>query len=302
LLLAPLVPPEDLQITGISHSQDETFKRCNRRWAFEKILKLNPEEDAKALIYGDGGHTALEKVLKGSSVTEGIQAGLNALRENGAHMPYFNQLSEWLPHHITGFFTHCYPSFYSEWEIVGVEQRGDHYLSNIIYWRGMLDLLACNRRTGGYGVFDFKFSSDMYVQSLSRILGHSPQLARYTMAFYRIYNTWPETVGYIFLKKPKGKEAVTNLSSDPNKYTIKSIPVTPKFAEYAISVEESDIQSALEMRRQRERYHKEGIVAIDTIPANFSNCFMYNSMCGFADGCHSGKPLHKLMKDAKDAV
>jgi len=282
---------------GISHSQIELRNRCQRRWAYEKILKLDPGEDSQALVYGSAGHTALEHIGRGDYLQNAIHAGLSELAKEGAGQKWLQQCLDRLPLHIQGFCAHYLPTFLQKWEIVEVEPSLDYFVCNGVKWRGFIDLVARNRQTGAIGIFDYKFSGKQYISTLSYGLEYSHQLANYTMAYMRKTGEWPGRVGYIFLSKPQGGEDLNNLLTDPSKYIDKCIDVDTRFAQFAMSVEQNDAHIGLDMRRWFELYTREGVAALDRVPSNFGSCFQYGSKCGFCAGCHSGKPVHALLKD-----
>lgn len=284
--------------TGISHSQIESYHRCPRRWAYQKILKLDPEEDQQALVYGNCGHTGLEAIAKGDYLEAAVTKARESLQKQASQEKWFERCYQMLEMHLVGFCTHYLPTFLQEWEIIDIEPKLDYSLAPGVKWRGFIDLVCRNRRTGGLGIFDHKFSSQMYVSNLSQVLNHSHQLANYTMAYLREKSggEWPEKVGYIFLIKPKSGENLQNLVSDPSKYVDKVLDLDPRFAQFAIGIENNDAYTGLEMRRWFELYAREGLTAIDRIPANYGDCFKYGSMCGFAKGCHSGTPFHQHLK------
>jgi RecB family exonuclease len=211
----------------------------------------------------------------------------------------------WLPDasrklglHIQGFMTHYWPRFIATWQILEVEKAFAYDMGNGILRRGVIDIIARNRHTGKLGIFDWKFSSDMYVTTLTESLSFSAQLATYLFAVLRtITSEIPNTIGYVFLKKLRHNEHISNLVSDPKKYTDAALTVDSRFMEYAASVEANDSSIASLMLHYKQSYIKFGPASLAAVPANFGGCVMYNKKCGFSDGCHCGKPLHITLKE-----
>ena len=297
-MIAPdrVMPP----VIGYSHSQTETFHSCQRCWAYEKILKVKTEEDTRALVYGNAVHEGLALLGRGQSLQDATTVGMNYLHEHKNELGKdFDKYCEWLPLNLEGFFTHYFPKFLQQWEIVETERYVEYAPMPGYLWRGYLDVIARHRQTGAYGVFDYKTSSKQYIDSLKPSIRWNHQLADYLMAFYRnVVQQWPASIGLIFLRKPAYRESPQKFLS-PDMYLDISIEVDPTFIQFAIDVEKNDaVGIGMTMYQYYQAYSQQGLAALDTIPANFASCFKYGRKCGYADGCHSGRPLHTIMKDA----
>lgn len=289
--------------TGISHSQIDNCNRCQRRWAYEKILGIKPTEDRSAMIYGDAGHTSLlHSVVHGKSYDEALNIGLGVLKDNynDIDRDKYGLFCDMLPAHMYGYFTFYYPGFNEKYEVIAElsEKRIEVQLAPGVLWRGYIDLVVRNRKTGDICILDYKFSSATYVNALEKTIVQSRQLANYAyIAAHALVNRWPREVGYVFLKKPKRGQSLKNLTQNPNMYTDRTITLTPQFCNFSMGVIQSDIATGNIMRNWFSLYARHGLKAIDMIPANFSACEKYGSFCGFCQGCHSGKPLHTTMKE-----
>lgn len=298
--LAPSRSSLDLSRIRVSHSQLELAHQCMRKWAYKYILDLPDEQEDTALVYGSALHEALEAMTKGASWEQFYGAGLAVLNAS----PTFRQPDKkiWYDsyyHHLVGYLTHFWPSFFTEWEVVGQEIPIEYEISPGIGIKGFIDLVCRNRKTGGIGIFDYKASSDSYISSLSSILDYSHQLALYVLAYHRQVQpgTWPDTAGYIFLKKAKRNAKPEVLSQDASYYLTKTLTIGPSFRAFCLSTEMNDVALSQILQQYRLMYGSMGTQAIDAVPARFSECRSFGQLCTYAKGCHSGEPLHRRMKE-----
>jgi RecB family exonuclease len=285
----------------LSHTQGEEFHRCPRRWAYHRILEKDPEagESQESLVYGNCGHRALENIARGVNPGQATQASLTAMATEAVGAPWLPDASRKLGMHIQGFTTHYWPRFTASWQIMAVEKPFAYDMGNGILRRGVIDIIARSRYTGKLGIFDYKFAGEMYVKILTESLSFSAQLSTYLFALLRtITGEVPGTVGYIFLKKLRDNEHISNLVSDPKKYTDAAVTVDTRFMEYAASVEANDASIASLMLHYKQSYIQFGPASLAAVPANFGGCVMYNKKCGFSDGCHCGKPLHITLRES----
>lgn len=246
---------------------------------------------------GNAAHDGMEEYIKTGSMDKAIAAALKAITESKPTNIEYQKLL--VPAMLIGWATHFVNAFLRDYEYVALEQWfATKPNPDIMCLRGYKDAVVKKRTTGRRCVFDYKTSSDAYFRDLAATLDSNNQLARYTMAEYREFGEYPAEVGLIFLLKPKSKDpsvACENARCDPSLYRMLIQQVTPKFAEYAIAVEQNDVLLSQQMQHYRDQVLLHGPQACDYIPANFDNCFNYGSMCGFAPGCHSGCPVHRTL-------
>jgi len=285
----------------LSHTQGEEFHRCPRRWAYHRIMGFepDPDEDQESLVYGDCGHRALENTARGVAPGQAVQAAIADMQAKAKGAAWFPEASRKLSLHVQGFLTHYWPKFIATWDIVDVERKVEYTMSNGIIRRGVIDVIARHKQTRQLGIFDYKFAGDMYVRNLLESLKSSPQLAMYLMLLMRaVTSEVPTQVGYMFLKKPRPNENVGNLVHDPTKYTDGVATVDQAFMGYAAHLEANDTSLSSLMLHYRQSYATFGPSALAAVPANPGGCYMYGKCCGFAKGCHCGKPLHIALKEA----
>jgi hypothetical protein len=278
----------------VSDSQFKSFTDCERKWAYVKLLDLSPDEDKDTLIMGNAWHDGAEEFVKTGSMDKAIVAVMNAIAKDKPSNAEYQKLI--VPAMLMGWASFWLPGFLKEYEFVALEEWFSvEPNSEIVRIRGYKDVVAKRRVTGRRCVFDYKTSSQAYLQDLTATLDSNNQLARYATAERRVTGEWPEIVGLVFACKPKAKNpmvAAQNARSDPGMYRHIEKQVTPQFAAFALAVEANDVLVAQRMQAYRDMVKQHGPAALDYIPANFNNCFNYGKFCGFAQGCHSACPAH----------
>lgn len=280
-----------------SDSQFKTFQGCPRKWAYTKHLGLESDENKDNMHLGNAAHDGMEEYIKTRDMTKAIQCALTAIgRDKPTNSEYQKML---VPAMLIGWATHWLPSFEREYTYIALEEWFTSEPNpDVIRIRGYKDVVAVKKQTGARCVFDYKTSSDSYCRELIATLSSNNQLARYATAERRQTGAWPAEVGLVFLLKPKAKDplvAVENARCDPSLYRMVIQQVTPQFAQFAISVEQNDTLMGQQMQFYRDLIAQHGPEACDHIPANLGNCYKYGSMCGFAQGCHSGIPAHRSL-------
>lgn len=285
----------------LSDSQIKTFQKCPRKWAYNKLLKLDPAESKDNLILGNAWHEGAEEFTLSRDMQKAVNVAAKALVEGENGKPT-NLAWQWavVPAMLVGWATHFLPGFEQEYEFIAREEWFTYEPNpEILRMRGYKDVVARKRTTGARSVWDYKTSSPAYAQDLGKSLESNNQLARYTVAEKREKGAWPAEVGLIFAGKPKSKDpeaAAQDARTNANLYTKVTQQVTPKFATFSIAVEASDLLWAQQMKFYRDQYRLRGPAAMEDVPANFDNCLEYGTMCGFASGCHAGCPAHRSMK------
>lgn len=287
-------------VAKISDSALKEYQRCPRRWAYRYLLKLDPQEDKWSLIYGNGMHTALEWIHKGSNYTNACEAGAAALRSEGKGEET-QEMFDMLSAMIDGYCTHFLPMFNSMWKSVKMEEWFEHSIDEFVQMRGKKDLRAESKSLEGHtALFDFKSTSYSGGGPLGRQVGRNVQLARYSLSHVRQRGAWPQEVGLIFLQKPKLKSMgaiINSLKTNASLYSMATAPVNPQFAEFAMALEQADRRYGWQIQALQRQYDEQGVAMIGNLPANFNACEDYNRLCGFAAGCHCGKGAHTPLVD-----
>lgn len=282
----------------VSDSQFKSFTDCERKWAYQKLLGLDAEENKDTLIFGNAFHDGCEEYIKtGGDMAKATAAVLAAIAKDKPGNAEYQKLI--VPSMLIGWATHWVPAFCREYEFIALEEWFSVEPNpEIVRIRGYKDVIARKKSSGRRCVFDYKSTSSAYAQDLTATLSSNNQLARYATAERRVTGEWPEDVGLVFAFKPKAKDpmvAAENARCDPGMYRHIVQQVTPQFAAFALAVEANDVLVAQRMQAYRDMVGQHGAKALDFIPANFNNCFSYGKMCGFAQGCHSACPAHQKL-------
>lgn len=281
----------------LSDSQIKSACDCPRKWAYQKLLKLDAQENKDSMILGNAWHDGAEEYIKTGDIEKAKVAALTALeKDKPSNIDYQRML---VPAMLVGWATHFVPGFIKEYEYIALEEWFSIEPNpEIIRLRGFKDAVVRKRSTGRRCVFDYKTCSDAYARDLRQTLGFNNQLARYATAERRMTGEWPQEVGLIFVSKPKAKDpsvAISNALADPGCYSMAIQQVTPQFATFALEVERNDVLVAQQLQFYRDLVAQRGPGACDFIPANFNNCLTFGTLCGFAPGCHSGQPAHRTL-------
>jgi len=286
-------------VMQISDSQLKNFQRCPRRWAYQKLLKLNPSEDMWNLTFGCGMHKGIEHLHGGDTVAGAKAAAMAEIakmpQNTEKHMP------DMLDAMIDGYSTHFLPQYLTYWGTTATEQYYEMQLNPSVKCRGYRDLECALLADPSYeAVKDFKTTSMSGGGDLGASVDKNHQLGLYCISKYEATGKWPSTTGLIFLQKPRSKNIATvlqQLRSNSALYFEVTTSVDQAFAAWAYSVKrEIGIYGNL-MLAYTQAFEQQGSRAIDFVPANLNSCKMYGSMCGFCEGCHSGQPIHQRMAD-----
>ena len=282
--------------TEISDSQLKEFQRCERRWAFKRLLKLEPSEGKDNLIYGNSLHEGMEEFVKTSDLAKSQTVVIEYIKKERPED--FQWQLQVAPAQLYGWAVHWLPAFLKDHDITAVEQWFDVLPHPAVKIRGYKDLQAKRKTTGGRVLLDYKTSGQSGGGDLGKTVSINQQLAIYAVDDRRRTGDWPHAVGLVFLQKPKNNTIDACVKAAKEKadlYFDRMVEVTPAFAAFALDVERSFVSYALRMGQYRTQFVAQGPAFIDSIPPNFNECFSYGEMCGFAAGCHSGQPCHRLL-------
>ncbi len=284
------------EVMEISDSQLKNAQRCERRWAYEKLLKLSPLENMDNLVFGNACHKGMDTYIKTRDMTK-VVIDVDALivKGNPSNMPWQRVV---VPSMVTGWAFHWLPKFEAEYEYISCEEWFSSDIHPEVRLRGYKDFRARKRTTGGIYVGDYKTSGSPGGGDLAKEVQTNNQLSRYAVSERRHYGVWPAEVGLVFLIKPKDEDATTaamKARTKPELYFTRTVQVTPQFAQFALDVEASDVLYGQRLLSYRNAFKQHGPHAMDFVPPNFNNCTAYGTLCGFAAGCHGGCPAHKAL-------
>lgn len=285
----------------ISDSQRKDYMRCPRRWAYQKILKLQTGEEKWNLVFGNGVHIGLEHIHKGDTLQASVQASYDEMQKDPDKADDMFELCGAM---LTGYTNFFLPSFVKHWQTLSCEEWFEYHTDPAVRDRGKRDLKAQSIADPSViGIYDFKTTGSTQGGDLGKFVTRNIQLGQYCMSYYRKVGSWPSECGLIFLQKPRkgknGKFPLDKCRQDASLYYMKRCPVDQDFALFAIEWEKQITLYGKQMKAIRDGIEQHGTAFLDFVPACFNNCVAYGSLCGFATGCHSGKPAHTQITDLR---
>lgn len=280
----------------ISDSQVKKFLTCERLWAYEKLLGVTPKEDRTNLVYGIGVHAGLERLHLGASEQESAEACGDTMQKEPGEWAQQIELAQAA---VRGYTRHYYPVFCTYWQTVATEEWFEYFADPVVKVRGSRDNRSVLKTDAGHmAVWDLKTTSMKDGGDLGRTIATNHQLGNYSVSYVREHQQWPREIGLIFLQKPKNRDhndCVSRLLSDPTLYSARSEPFTPQIANFSIAVEQEMAAAGRRMFALKRLYEQHGAAALDAALPDFNSCFTYGRMCGFSEGCHGGKPVHRVL-------
>jgi hypothetical protein len=281
----------------ISDSQVKLFQSCPRSWAFQKLLKIQPEEDRYNLYFGSGVHKGLERLHLGDDLAAAQNAARAACAKDA---PQDGEMAEKAAAMVGGYGLHFYKMYLQNWETTAAEEWYEYFPDPLVKVRGSRDNKSRARLDPSHtGVFDFKTTAFKDGGDLGKNLKRNHQLALYAVSEMRLTGSWPSEYGLIFLQKPRSQDHrdwCQRALQDPSLYTMRNEPLTPEFAWYAMAVEEEMVVTGKQMHALARLFDLHGPAALEQALPNFNSCYEYGRECGFAKGCHSCKPIHRVMQ------
>ncbi|NEN88010.1 MAG: PD-(D/E)XK nuclease family protein [Okeania sp. SIO3H1] len=280
----------------MSDSQIKSFQKCPRSWAYQKLLKVYPDEDKWNLHFGSGVHVGLEHLHNGDTLE-------NATKETVAscakEAPDDAEMHAQAKSMVIGYAKHFYPFYITNWQTVSSEEWYEYFPHPLIKMRGSRDNVSVARMDPNYmALLDFKTTGMKDGGDLGKTIKTNHQLALYSVSKCREIGKWPSEQGLIFLQKPRTKsitEWCRRAENDPGLYSMKNEPFTPDMAHYALAVEQEVVATGLQMYALAKAFDMGGVPALEMAIPNLNACFEYGRMCGFSKGCHNNRPMHREM-------
>lgn len=280
----------------ISDSQVKLFQKCPRSWAYQKLLKVQPEEDRWNLYFGSGVHEGLEQLHNGDTLEAAVA---KAEAKCGKDAPDDAEMHAKAKALVHGYGQHFYPLYLNNWQTIASEEWYEYFPDPLVKMRGSRDNESVARiDPTHWGVYDFKTTGQIDGGDLGKNIGRNHQLSLYAVSKYRECGQWPKEQGLIFLRKPRHKTAnawIQQAREDHSLYSMRSEPFGPAEAWYALAVEQEMVATGKQMYALARAFDIHGAAALDLAVPNLNNCVVYNRLCGFAAGCHSCRPVHHVM-------
>jgi len=280
----------------ISDSQVKLFQSCPRSWAYQKLLGIQPEEDRWNLHFGNSVHKGLERLHSGDDLGASQRAAREACAKKA---PQDGEMADKAAALVGGYGLHFFKLYQQNWETVASEEWYEYFPDPLVKVRGSRDNKSRARLDPNHtATLDFKTTASKDGGDLGKGLRRNHQLALYSVSEMRITGQWPREYGLIFLQKPRTDnhaEWCRRALQDPTLYTMRSEPVDPDFAWYAMAVEGEMVATGRQMYALARLFDLHGPAALDQALPNFASCYDWGRECGFAKGCHQCKPIHKVM-------
>jgi len=156
------------EVTGfihISFSEFDKYKRCGHKHLLEKYLKLVEDTPSIHLYFGNAIHKAIEFGLKFPDEYP-LEKRIELFREefykemhdNLSNDPSFGELNNFLDQgeHILKILST--EAILKKYDVVGVEYQLYEPLYGQFYFKGFIDLIVRDKKTGRYVIFDWKTS------------------------------------------------------------------------------------------------------------------------------------------------
>lgn len=280
----------------VSDSQIKLFQTCPRRWAYQKLLKIQPEEDRWNLFFGSGVHKGLETLHLGGTLEQAQKDAEACCAEDA---PNDNEMHAKAKALVYGYGTHFFHQFSNNWQTTACEKWFEYFPDAQVKVRGSRDNESRARIDPAHlGLFDFKTTGQVDGGDLGRNIARNHQLSLYSISHYRETGEWPRETGLIFLRKPREKVVnawVQRAREDHSLYSMVSEPFGEDAAWYSLAVEREIVATGKQMYALARMLDLHGVQALDHAVPNLNNCVIYNRLCGFAAGCHKCEPLHETM-------
>jgi hypothetical protein len=281
----------------ISDSQVKLFQACPRSWAYQRLLKIKPEEDRWNLYYGSAVHKGLEHLHKGDLLKGAVEAAVAVVQKDA---PSDAEMAAKAAAVVEGYARLFYPLYQTNWVTLACEEWYEYFSDPVVKIRGSRDNKSAAKQNMAHrATLDFKTTAFKDGGDLGKNLRFNHQLALYCISEYRVSQQWPQEMGLVFLQKPRTDDLAEwcrRAKTDAGLYTMKTEPVTPEFAWYALSVEEEMTLTGRKMFEIARAFDINGVSALNEVLPNYNGCFEYGRKCGFAQGCHSCKPIHRVMQ------
>jgi hypothetical protein len=134
----------------VSDSQFKSFQGCQRKWAYQKLLKLECDEDKDNMILGNAWHDGAEEFIKTGSMDKAIASALAALAKDKPNAIEYQKLL--VPALLIGWATHWLPPFLAEYQYVALEEWfSSEPNPDVIRLRGFKDVVAVKKAERGEG-------------------------------------------------------------------------------------------------------------------------------------------------------
>ncbi len=207
---------------SISYSQFSIYLQCPRKWELEYVQNLRQFEQSIHTIFGTAMHETLQNYLHVTynqsakkadelSLSSDLQSRLVTLYGEAAkqigHFSTPQELQEFWKDgvEIVNYFKRKRSLYFptKQHELVGIEVELKIPLKSNIFFKGFIDIIIKDNRTGRYKVLDFKTSTRGWNKYQKADKNKTAQLILYKEFYARQLGIDPELIDveYIILRR-----------------------------------------------------------------------------------------------------
>lgn len=207
---------------SISYSQFSIYLQCPRKWELEYVQNLRQFEQSIHTIFGTAMHETLQNYLNVTynqsakkadelSLSSDLQSRLVTLYGEAAqqigHFSTPQELQEFWKDgvEIVNYFKRKRSLYFptKQHELVGIEVELKIPLKSNIFFKGFIDILIKDNRTGRYKILDFKTSTRGWNKYQKADKNKTAQLILYKEFYARQLGIDPELIDveYIILRR-----------------------------------------------------------------------------------------------------
>jgi len=152
----------------ISFSEFSLFNECGHKHLIFKYLKLDEQPPSIHLYFGNAVHASIELSLKeGSGIEKRIEFFKNTFKkemmDNMKEDPSFKEMSNFLDQGENILRILSVEKIFQKYRIVSVEEALYENLYGKFYFKGFIDLVVQDKKTGQYVIIDWKTSGEEWV-------------------------------------------------------------------------------------------------------------------------------------------
>lgn len=198
----------------ISFSEFSKYQSCGHRHLIEKYLKLVEEETSIHLIFGNSIHKAIELGIKEKSdVEERVltfkEEFSREMHNNLKESQEFNELNNYLSQGENIIRSLSTEKILEKFDVIGVELPLYEKLHSIFHFKGFIDLILKDKKTGRFVIIDWKTSGEAWdVSKKKKDTTFMAQMRLYKFFFARLKGIDFDQIDckYVVLNRLKSKK------------------------------------------------------------------------------------------------
>lgn len=198
----------------ISFSEFSLFRECGHKHLIQKYLGLDEEPPSIHLYFGNAIHEAIEKTFEDHFSTQKRVEHFTAffrkaMIENMQGTTEFDELEDFTNQGINILTNLDVKALLEQYEIISVEEPLYEKIHGIFYFKGFIDLVCKDRKTGRYVIVDWKTASEpwnMYWKNQNKNFLMQMKLYKYFWARKNNIDLSQIDTKYIVLSRLKNKK------------------------------------------------------------------------------------------------